>query len=121
MAAAAIALVIANSPISESWFPLLHLKLGPLSLAHWVNDGMMALFFLLVGLEIKREMLDGQLSSWDRSEEHTSELQSLMRISYAVICLKQTIYIAYKTVACSNTCKHSIFTYSNTSTQRITA
>lgn len=66
MAAAAIALVIANSPMSESWFHLLHLKLGPLSLAHWVNDGLMALFFLLVGLEIKREMLDGQLSSWDR-------------------------------------------------------
>ncbi len=66
MAAAAIALAVANSPISADWFRFLHLKLGPMSLSHWVNDGLMAIFFLLVGLEIKREILDGQLSSWER-------------------------------------------------------
>jgi NhaA family Na+:H+ antiporter len=66
MAAAAAALIIANSPLAEAYFTGLHFKIGPLSVAHWINDALMALFFLLVGLEIKREMLDGQLSSWPR-------------------------------------------------------
>lgn len=66
MAAAALALIIANSPLRSGYEAVLHSNLGPLSLAHWINDGLMALFFLLVGLEIKREMLDGQLSTWPR-------------------------------------------------------
>ncbi|TGQ65600.1 Na+/H+ antiporter NhaA [Mesorhizobium sp. M00.F.Ca.ET.186.01.1.1] len=66
MAAAALALIVANSPLSEPYFSALHAYLGPLSVSHWVNDGLMAVFFLLVGLEIKREMLDGQLSTWPR-------------------------------------------------------
>lgn len=66
MAMAAVALVLANSPVAGSYDALLHSHLGPLSIAHWINDAMMAVFFLLVGLEIKREMLDGQLSTWPR-------------------------------------------------------
>lgn len=74
MAAAALALVVANSPLADGYFAALkaHLgfKLGPLhldeSLLHWINDGLMAVFFLLVGLEIKREVLDGQLSRLSR-------------------------------------------------------
>ncbi|MGX7876454.1 Na+/H+ antiporter NhaA [Mesorhizobium sp. ORM6] len=66
MAAAALALIVANSPLAETYFSILHAYLGPLSVSHWVNDGLMAVFFLLVGLEIKREMLDGQLSTWPR-------------------------------------------------------
>jgi NhaA family Na+:H+ antiporter len=66
MAAAAIALVIANSRLGPDYEHLLHFQVGPLSLQHWINDGLMAVFFLLVGLEIKREVLDGQLSSWSR-------------------------------------------------------
>ncbi|MEI9414579.1 Na+/H+ antiporter NhaA [Mesorhizobium sp. Cs1321R2N1] len=66
MVAAALALVVANSPLAETYFAILHAYLGPLSVSHWVNDGLMAVFFLLVGLEIKREMLDGQLSTWPR-------------------------------------------------------
>lgn len=66
MVAAALALIVANSPLAGTYFSVLHAYLGPLSLSHWVNDGLMAVFFLLVGLEIKREMLDGQLSTWPR-------------------------------------------------------
>lgn len=66
MAAAAAAILIANSPLSATYFEALHAYIGPLSLQHWINDGLMAVFFLFVGLEIKREMLDGQLSSWSR-------------------------------------------------------
>ena len=64
MAVAALALIVANSPFSEIYFESLHAKAGPLSVQHWINDGLMAVFFLLVGLEIKREVLDGELASW---------------------------------------------------------
>ena len=66
MAAAALALIVANSPLLGAYEGALHAKLGPLSLEHWINDALMALFFLLVGLEIKREMIDGQLATWPR-------------------------------------------------------
>ena len=64
MAAAALALVVANSPLAPVYFDALHAYLGPLSVAHWINDGLMVIFFLVVGLEIKREVLDGQLRTW---------------------------------------------------------
>jgi len=66
MGAAALALVIANSALAPAYFGALAAYLGPLSLLHWINDGLMAVFFLFVGLEIKREVLDGQLSTWSR-------------------------------------------------------
>jgi NhaA family Na+:H+ antiporter len=66
MGAAALALVVANSPVSGVYFEALHSYVFGLSALHWVNDALMAVFFLLVGLEIKREMLDGQLSTWPR-------------------------------------------------------
>jgi len=66
MAAALIALGLANSPVGPAYAALLHIDIGPLSLGHWINDGAMTVFFLLVGLEIKREMVDGQLSTWPR-------------------------------------------------------
>ncbi len=69
MLAALAALVIANSGAAAAYFDVLETKVGfqagPVVLKetvlHWINDGLMAVFFLLVGLEIKREMLDGQL------------------------------------------------------------
>lgn len=66
MVVAALAIMTANSPIAGAYFHALHAYVGPLSIQHWINDALMALFFLLVGLEIKREMLDGQLSTWSR-------------------------------------------------------
>jgi NhaA family Na+:H+ antiporter len=74
MAAAALALLIANSPWAAAYNAVLHIEIGGTiaglamreSLAHWINDGLMAVFFLLVGLEIKREVLDGQLSKPSR-------------------------------------------------------
>ncbi len=66
MGAAVVALLVANSPLALTYFAVLQAYIGPLSVSHWINDGLMAVFFLLVGLEIKREVLDGQLSSWSR-------------------------------------------------------
>jgi NhaA family Na+:H+ antiporter len=66
------ALIWANSPWSESYFRLLDTKIGiswrdskfTLSWNHWINDGLMAFFFFVVGLEIKREIVVGHLSAW---------------------------------------------------------
>lgn len=66
MAAAALALIVANSPLAHGYFAVLKTYIGPLSVSHWINDALMAVFFLFVGLEIKREFLDGQLSTWSR-------------------------------------------------------
>src|ERR687898_67268 len=71
IAATAVALIWANSPWGESYAALWHTKLsvgvGDFSiskdLTHWINDGLMAVFFFVVGLEIKREVLVGELSS----------------------------------------------------------
>ena len=64
IAAAALGMLVANSALSADYFHTLHIELAGLSLLHWINDGLMALFFLIVGLEIKREVLDGQLARW---------------------------------------------------------
>ncbi|RAI58351.1 Na+/H+ antiporter NhaA [Roseicella frigidaeris] len=66
MAAAAVALLLANSPLAPGYQAALHAAIGPLSLEHWINDALMVLFFLLVGMEIKREFLGGELASWPR-------------------------------------------------------
>jgi NhaA family Na+:H+ antiporter len=64
MGAAVLALIVANSPLDSTYFAALNADIGPLSVQHWVNDALMAVFFLLVGLEIKRELLDGHLATW---------------------------------------------------------
>ncbi|HWL46487.1 MAG TPA: Na+/H+ antiporter NhaA [Sphingomonadaceae bacterium] len=64
MVMAGAALVVANGRYAPAYFAALRFELGPLNLLHWINDALMALFFLIVGLEIKREMLEGQLATW---------------------------------------------------------
>jgi NhaA family Na+:H+ antiporter len=66
MLAAAAAMGIANSSLAEDYFHLLHVDVGPMSLLHWINDALMAVFFLLVGCEIKREFVDGEMATWPR-------------------------------------------------------
>src|SRR3972149_5285974 len=72
---AALALIWANSPYAESYFGLWHTKFSigfennflDYSLLHWINDGLMVVFFFVVGLEIKRELLGGELASFRRA------------------------------------------------------
>lgn len=66
MVAALLAMLIANSALAPTYFGALHSYVGGLSIHHWINDGLMAIFFLFVGLEIKRELVDGRLSTWDQ-------------------------------------------------------
>ena len=56
------ALLIANSSYGPSYLDYLHLPIFGMSLEHWVNDGLMAIFFLLIGLELERELYNGELS-----------------------------------------------------------
>ena len=60
----ALSLLIANSSLGEGFQSLLDTFIGPYSISMWINDGLMAIFFLLVGLEIKRELVEGELSSF---------------------------------------------------------
>jgi NhaA family Na+:H+ antiporter len=61
--AAAIAMMVANSPMGAAYNSFLHTYLFGMSVSHWINDGLMAVFFLLIGLEVKRELLEGALKS----------------------------------------------------------
>jgi NhaA family Na+:H+ antiporter len=58
-----ISLLLANSEISQNYVNFWHFDLGGHSLVHWINDGLMTIFFLLIGLELEREVYTGQLSS----------------------------------------------------------
>ncbi|MFD5825317.1 Na+/H+ antiporter NhaA [Lentzea sp. NPDC060358] len=61
--ATAVALLWANSPLSPAYFGLRDFHLGPLSVGDWAKDGLLAIFFFVAGLELKRELVVGELST----------------------------------------------------------
>jgi NhaA family Na+:H+ antiporter len=71
---ATLALIVVNSPLQSIYFDVKYtsipINIGDFSftksVSHWVNDGLMAIFFFVIGLELKREILEGELSSFDR-------------------------------------------------------
>ncbi len=58
-----ISLALANSALGESYLGIWQIYIGGLSIEHWINDALMAVFFLLIGLELERELYNGELSS----------------------------------------------------------
>ncbi|MCX5739660.1 MAG: Na+/H+ antiporter NhaA, partial [Proteobacteria bacterium] len=75
LAATVLALALANSPLHDAYEHVLHLPLSlrfgslglEMSVGHFVNDALMAIFFFVVGMEIKRELVRGELSSPSRA------------------------------------------------------
>lgn len=87
MLAAAAAMIVANGPLADGYFALLHRPVGALSVLHWIDDALMALFFLLVGLEIKRELVDGHLARWSDRALPTIAAASGMAVPAAIYLL----------------------------------
>ncbi|XAS67935.1 Na+/H+ antiporter NhaA [Micrococcaceae bacterium Sec5.7] len=73
LAATVVALIWANSPVADSYFDLRELKVGyepwhlQLSLGHWASDGLLAVFFFIAGLELKREFVSGELRKFSKA------------------------------------------------------
>jgi NhaA family Na+:H+ antiporter len=63
IACTVFSLLLTNSPLSESYLSIWHIDIAGFSIEHLINDGLMAIFFLLVGLEIEREIYIGELSN----------------------------------------------------------
>ncbi|OOE34329.1 Na+/H+ antiporter NhaA [Salinivibrio kushneri] len=65
--AAVLAMFVANSDLQPLYDGTLHTYIAGLSVGHWINDGLMVIFFLLIGLEVKRELVQGALNSKDKA------------------------------------------------------
>lgn len=59
-----LSLILANSALGDQYLHIWHVKVAGLSVEHWINDALMAIFFLLIGLELERELYNGELSSF---------------------------------------------------------
>ncbi|MEJ7862951.1 MAG: Na+/H+ antiporter NhaA [Pyrinomonadaceae bacterium] len=59
-----VSLAFANSILGANYLSIWQMYVGGLSIEHWVNDALMAIFFLLIGLELKREIYNGELSNF---------------------------------------------------------
>ncbi|MCT7606906.1 Na+/H+ antiporter NhaA [Aliarcobacter butzleri] len=92
------AVIVANSSFGQDYYDLWHMPLGvtlgdrtiSMTLTYWINDGLMALFFLMVGLEIKREMVLGELSS-------VSKASFPIVAAIGGIAIPALIYVAFNT------------------------
>ena len=82
-----ISLLLANSALSNDYLHLWHIRVAGLSIEHWINDALMAIFFLLIGLELERELYNGELSDFKNA---------LLPIVAAVggICIPALIHFA---------------------------
>lgn len=82
-----VSMSLANSPVGSAYLSVLHSHLGSLSVEHWINDGLMAIFFLHIGLELERELYNGELSNLK---------QALLPVLAAVggICFPALIHFA---------------------------
>jgi NhaA family Na+:H+ antiporter len=63
LACTAVSLLLANSPAADAYLALWQVRIGPMTLGYWINDALMAVFFLFIGLELERELYEGELSS----------------------------------------------------------
>jgi NhaA family Na+:H+ antiporter len=59
-----VSLALANSILGANYLSVWQMYIGGLSVEHWINDGLMAVFFLLIGLELERELYNGELSNF---------------------------------------------------------
>ncbi|HET7118716.1 MAG TPA: Na+/H+ antiporter NhaA [Hanamia sp.] len=88
-----ISLLIANSTFAENYLNFWHYDLAGLSIGHWVNDGLMAIFFFVVGLELKREIVVGELS-----DRNSSMLPVFAAIGGMLVPAGIYIFLNYGTV-----------------------